>query len=218
MAVVFGGAKPPREIPPLSLRLSMVSGSVYTIPLEGPGAVEDPFSWTIGTLKFKDAAGREQSTQDTAITSIELVGGRVVYLTDIDFAKEDQVSFLGTSWPAQVNRNALGQPLRIKETYPRGIGVHTQSTLYYDLDGSFDQLAFRIGLDDSAAPYGEARASVVLDGKTLWQSDTLKPGVLSEEILLPIKGGKRLELHADPAARLDVQGRVDWINIALKRN
>jgi len=45
----------------------------------------------------------------------------------------------------------------------------------------------------------------------------LKPGEISEELALPIKGGKRLELHADPTERLDVQGRVDWINIALRR-
>jgi hypothetical protein len=95
--------------------------------------------------------------------------------------------------------------------------VHTQSTLVYELDGSFDTLSLRVGVDDSAAPNGEAKASVVLDGKPLWASKTIKAGELTEELSLPIKGGKRLELHADPAEHLDVQGRVDWVNVALQR-
>jgi hypothetical protein len=215
--IIFGGAKPPREIPPLSVRLALKSGSVYTVPLEGQ---ENPFTWTLSKVTVKDAAGKEHSTNSDQIVSAEVLGGRIVFLTDLDFATEEQSSFLGTAWPAQFNRNVLGQPLRVaRTTYPRGIGVHTKNTLVYQLDGSFDTLALRVGLDDSAAPLGEARAAIVLDGKTLWQSGdkNLKPGTITEELSLPIKGGKKLELHADPTDRLDVQGRLDWINVALRR-
>jgi len=214
-SILFGGARPPREIPPASVRLSFQSGTVFTVPL-------DTFDWSLSSIKLKDAAGQEHNATADFLVSVEILGGRVVYLTDLDFAKEEQISFLGTSWPAQINKNALGQPMRVaRQTYDRGIGVHTQSTLVYELDGTFDTLAFRVGLDDSAAPLGEAQVSVVLDGKKLWptsgEGKLLKPGVLSEELNLPIKGGRRLELHADPAGRLDVQGRVDWINVALRR-
>ena len=75
-----------------------------------------------------------------------------------------------------------------------------------------------MGLDDSAAPLGTARASIVLNGHVLWKSDGLKPGELSPLITLPITGGGKLELHADPASHLDVQGRVDWIEPMLLRN
>ena len=216
-AIIFGGAKPPREIPQLSVRLSLRSGSVYTVPLEGQ---ENPFTWTLSKVTVKDAAGKEHSTNSDQIVSAEVLGGRIVFLPDLDFATEEQSSFLGTAWPAQFNRNILGQPLRVaRTTYPRGIGVHTKSTLVYQLDGSFDTLALRVGLDDSAAPLGEAKASIVLDGKTLWQSGDkpLQPGAITDELALPIKGGKRLELRADPTDRLDVQGRVDWIGVALRR-
>jgi hypothetical protein len=215
--VIFGGAKPPRDIPPLSVRLSFYSGTVYTVPLEGQ---EKPFQWSLGKLTVKDAAGREHTANSDRIVSAQVMGGRVVYLTDLDFVSEEQSSFLNTAWPAQLNKNVLGQPLRIaRNTYANGLGVHTQSTLTYQLDGTFNTLTFRVGLDDSAAPLGEAKASVVLDGKTLWKTGDkpLKPGLITSEITLPIAGGKRLELHADPTDRLDVQGRLDWINIALRR-
>lgn len=217
-SLIFGGARPPREIPPLSARLTFTSGTTYTSPIPDAAA----FNWSISKLTLKDSAGKEVAVSNLdRLARVEILGGRVVYLTELDFASSDQVSFLGTPWPPQINKNVLGQPMKVAhQTYDKGIGVHTKSTLVYTLGGTFDTLALRVALDDSAAPNGEALASIVLDGKTLWQTDPvkpLKPGVLSDEITLPIKGGNKLELHADPASRLDVQGRVNWINIALRR-
>jgi hypothetical protein len=118
----------------------------------------------------------------------------------------------------QIDKNVLGQPMKVaRTTYARGIGVHTQSTLAYDADGTFETLNFRVGMDDSAAPYGEAKVSVVVDGRTVWTSEVLKPGHISEAVSVPIKGGRRVELHADPTERMDVLGRVDWIDVALRR-
>ena len=216
-SIVFGGARPPRTVPPLSVRFTFPSGTVMTVPAEGGEA----FNWTPGKLMLKDAGNKMHEGDARTLVSAEVIGGRVIYLTELDMASEQQVSFLGTKWPAQINKNVLGQPMRVGHTnYDAGIGVHTQSTLVYDLDGSFDTLTLRVGLDDSAAPNGEALASIVLDGKVIWQTPAdkpLKPGDISAELSLPITKGKRLELHADPSTKLDVQGRVDWINVALHR-
>jgi hypothetical protein len=213
--IYFGGAAAPRSVPPLSVRLSFTSGSTYTVPLSGQ---PDAFAWTLNNLTIKDPAGTDHPVKIDSIARADVLGGRVVYLSELDPVSEEQTTFLDTSWPMQINKNVLGQPLRIARVdYPRGIGVHTQSTLTYDLDGSFDTLSLRVGLDDSAAPTGEALASISLDGKTLWQSATLKPGQLSPELSLPIKGGHRLQLTAAPAAHLDVLGRLDWLNVALLR-
>ncbi len=214
-ALVFGGAKPARKIPPLSVRLHFAS-SVLTVPVSG---AKESFSWTLAQATIKDVAGKAHTFPVGRITRVDVLGGRVVFLTELDPDSEEQVNFLNSTWPYQIDKNALGQPLSVgRTTFDHGIGVHTQSTLVYTLDGSFDTLSIRVGLDDSAAPLGLAKASIVLDGKTLWHDDLLKPGELSPPLSLPIKDGKRLELHADSAGRLDVQGRVDWITPALVRN
>jgi hypothetical protein len=214
--VVFGGVRPPRGIPSLSVRLTLQQGSVLTIPLTAEGK---EFQWAVlGKISFKDAAGQMHMVKDDVLVSAEVVGGRVVYLTDLDVSKEEQTTFLGTTYPAQINKNVLSQPLRIaRTTYDRGIGVHTQSALTYEIDGSFDALSLRVGMDDSAAPNGEAKASVMLDGKVLWETASLKPGEISPELSLPIQGGRKLELRADSAGKLDVQGRVNWVNVALRK-
>ena len=217
-AIIFGGAKPPRSIPPLSVRVSFAS-SVFTIPLQAQAPRQrESFSWSLAQATLTDALGAPHAVPVSRINHMEVLGGRVVFLTEIDPDSEDQVSFIGSPWPFQINKNVVGQELRVgRNSFSHGIGVHTQSTLKYTLDGSFDTLTLRVGLDDSAEPLGAARASIVLDGKTLWHADALKPGELSSPITLPINGGRQLELHADPADHLDVQGRVDWIEPALLR-
>ncbi len=213
-SISFGGAVLPRTVPPLSIRLTFNSGSMFTIPAGGASS----FTWSIDKITLTDPTGKPHTAPIDLVAGVEVLGGRLVYLTELDPAKEEQVSFLGTPWPAQRDKNVMGLPLRVGGLlFAKGIGVHTQSTLVYELDGSFDTLALRVGLDDSAAPQGEAHASIVLDGKILWQSDTLKPGAISPPLEIPIAGGKRLELHADPAGHLDVLGRLDWLDIALKR-
>ncbi len=213
--ITFGGVAPARAIPPLSARITLITGSVLTVPLS---AKEKTFSWSLGDVKLQDPAGKERKTTADKISSIEVLGGRVFFLTDLDPAKDVQSTYLGTKWPTQLNLNVLGQSLKVGKTvYPRGLGVHTRSILSYELDGSFETLTLRAGMDDSAAPHGEANLSVVLDGKTIWESKGMKAGVLSPEVKLTVKGGKMLELRAEPADKLDVLGRVNWIAPALIR-
>jgi len=218
-AIVFGGSRPPRTIPPLSVRISFAS-STLTVPLAAqPPRQRESFTWSLAQASLTDALGAAHALPVSRINHMEIVGGRIVFLTEIDPDSETQISFIGSPWPFQVNKNVIGQELRVgRNSFARGIGVHTQSTLTYTLDGSFDTFTVRVGLDDSAEPLGAARASIVLDGKILWHADALKPGELSSPITLPVKGGRQLELHADPANHLDVQGRVDWIEPALLRD
>lgn len=227
-SIHFGGAAAPRGVPPLSLRLTFLTGTTFTLPVaplpppstpgQGAATGTGTFNWTLNKVVFQDPAATQHTVAPDSLVSIEVLGGRAVYLTELDPASEEQVSLLGTRWPMQTNRNVLGGPLRVaRNEFARGIGVHTRSTLVYALDGTFETLSLQVGLDDSAAPHGEAVASILLDGKTLWKSEILKPGELSPILNLPISGGKRLELVAAPAARLDVLGRVNWLNPALRR-
>jgi hypothetical protein len=217
--ISFGGAAPAREIPPLSARLTFISGSVLTAPLSDAN-----FAWTINDISFTDPAGQIHKTTADQLAAVEVLGGRVAYLTEMDPATDQQTSFIGASWPTQINKNVLGRELTVaKTTYARGIGVHTRSLLAYDLDGSFETLKLRVGMDDSASPHGEADIAILLDGKILWQKPlhcAAGVGEISEELSLPLHGGKHLELRANPvegSGKLDILGRVDWLNVALIR-
>ncbi|MEI8195258.1 MAG: NPCBM/NEW2 domain-containing protein [Phycisphaerae bacterium] len=207
--LTFGGATPARSIPTLSARLSFVSGSTLTTR---------NFSWTLGKITFTDPAGQERNCTADQLVSIRVLGGRIVWLTELDVAKEEQTSLFGTRWPLQVNRNVIGGPLLLAGTrFDRGLGVHTRSVLTYNLDGSFTNFTLRCGLDDSAAPHGQANLSIALDGKVLWEAKAMKAGQISPALNLPITDGRTLELRAAPADKLDVLGRVNWVDVVLVR-
>jgi hypothetical protein len=218
--LTFGGVTAPRSVPPLSARLTFATGSVITLPLDPK---QKSFAWTIHEVAFKDLAGQDRKAKVDSIASIDILGGRVVALTEIDPAKDEQTTLMGTKWETQINRNVMGQPLRVaKKVYSRGLGVHTRSNLTYELDGTFDTLKLKVGMDDSSAPQGSADVAVLLDGKILWEAKALKAGAtqVSEDLELPIKGGKKLELRATSAlgnGKVDVLGRVNWLNVALTR-
>ncbi len=217
--VAFGGVTPPRAIPPLSARITLVSGTVLTIPLDKA----ENFNWSLNNVTFADPAGGDvHKIAADKIVSLEILGGRVVFLSDIDPAKDEQSTFLGATYPTQANRNVMGGPLRAAGvTYARGLGVHTRDALSYDLDGSFETLSFRPAIDDAAAPQGEANLSVMLDGKVVWHAEKVTAaGPHSDPpavVTIPIKGAQKLELHAESPTNLDVLGRVDWLNAALVR-
>lgn len=207
--LTFGGATPARSIPALSARLGFVSGSTLTT---------GSFSWTLGKITFTDPAGQERTCTADQLVSVRILGGRIVWLTELDPAKEEQTSLLGTRWPLQVNRNVTGGPLLLAgNRFERGLGVHTRSVLTYNLDGSFTNFSLRCGLDDSAVPHGQANLAIVLDGKKLWEAKTMNAGQISPPLNLPIVDGHTLELRAELAGKLDVLGRVDWVDVVLVR-
>ncbi len=216
----FAGVTAPRTVPPLSVRMNFLSGTTLTVPFV---PAPDAFAWSINDITFADPSGAKHKLSSDQILSIEVLGGRVVSLLDLDPAENQQSTFLGTHWPLGINQTPLGRPLTVaKNLYPRGLGVHTRSHLAYDLDGSFDALKLRVALDDSAAPRGEADVSILIDGKILWQKSAMNIAAaqISDELTLPIKGGKHLELRADPPknhGNLDILGRVDWIAPVLLR-
>src|SRR6185436_3134777 len=91
--IVFGGAITPRTIPPLSVRLVFDKGTILTVPVD---TKNKPFDWQIGNLTIKYTNDTPHAIQDSRLVSAEVVGGRVVWLTELDADREEQISFLGT--------------------------------------------------------------------------------------------------------------------------
>lgn len=207
--LTLGGALPARAIPSLSLRVRLLSGTVLTT---------QDIHWKVGSVAIADYAGTDRACPVDRIKSIDVLGGRVVWLADVDPARTQESSFIGTKWAMQPNANVMGGPLKIARTeFARGLGVHTNSTLEYKLDGTFTQLGFAVGIDDSAAPYGQADVKVLVDGKMVWEQKALKAGQPAVQQTLDLKDAHKVELISTSPGTMDVQGRVDWVNIGLIR-
>lgn len=131
---------------------------------------------------------------------------------------------LGMRWPHQVDRSAIGTPLRAGgAVYGRGIGMHAPTRVRWSLDPRWDELRGQVAIDDSSLHNAEgARGSVVfrvrLDGALLWESPLVRggePPLALPRVSFPAGTAPRtLELEADPQD--DFRGdRADWLRMLL---
>ena len=62
---------------------------------------------------------------------------------------------------------------------------------------------------------------MAVDGKVVWAAEHVKAagprGKAPEAVVVPIKGARQVELRAESPGKMDVLGRVDWVNAALVR-
>ncbi|HOW69999.1 MAG TPA: NPCBM/NEW2 domain-containing protein [Phycisphaerae bacterium] len=143
-------------------------------------------------------------------------GGRLVFLSDMEPAGYAFEPFGVTRWPYRYNRSVANRELRIGgRRFLRGIGMHSQAVLSYELKTGYDQLAATIGIDDGARPLGNAIFSVLADGKEVYRSEPVTGRDKAMDILVPIKGAKRLELKVDFGEEQDIGDHADWCDARL---
>jgi len=104
-------------------------------------------------------------------------GGRFVYLSDLTPGKTDIVPWIGEvyAWDRpRFDRSILEKPLRAGgETYLKGIGVISGTSITFALDGGFRTFTSLVALDDDAGREGDVTFEVLLDGEVKYASKRL---------------------------------------------
>ncbi len=165
-------------IPRDSIRLVTMSRELLSLPaVKGPRML---LSLTDGSLLTatgvtleagnrliaKAAFGADLDLPLSAVISIRVLGGRAVYLSDLKPARYEHKPFLAGAWELKSDRNVLGEPLRLDgREYPKGLGMHSQSAVSYDLNGEYQTFRGTVGLDDAA----EIRRKRGVRGRNRWQ-------------------------------------------------
>jgi hypothetical protein len=161
-----------------------------------------------------------------AIRSIRFRGDRYRVLSELEPVEVNETPYFGGDaaprFPWRRDRSVMGGPLRAGgSSFESGFGVHAQSLLTFELDGTHAAFRSRVGLDDSTLDLPR-RGSVVFrvlgDGKPLWESPVVRTG---DRVLdtpeLDLRGVKRLTLAVDYADGFDVADRADWCEPILMR-
>lgn len=161
--------------------------------------------------------GHSLVTDAGRLVRVNVLGGRWTPLTSLTPVYE-HVAMLSTSWPYRINRNVLGEPLRVEgRTFDAGLGVHSRSALVYELDGAYSEFVTRFGLDDSAGPLADVEVVIRVDGRTAFQKRVAAPAALHDAVRVPVKDARRLELLVDFGANGALQDRFNWIEPGLVR-
>ncbi|MEX0704768.1 MAG: NPCBM/NEW2 domain-containing protein [Planctomycetales bacterium] len=181
--------------------------------------------WRAGPLEIAAGFGETVELPLETVRSLRFLGGRAVYLSDLEPADDRHTSYLGATegdrpaWRLARDRGVAGGPLSLRGVpCPKGLGMHSRSAVAYDLNGEFAQLRSAIGIDDAAEGGGNAVFAVEVDGRRVYES----PPLTGRSAVLPVgpidvADAKRLTLIVEFGARGDIQDYADWLDAVLVR-
>jgi hypothetical protein len=154
------------------------------------------------------------------ITFLQSLGGKFVYLSDLEPADYRHVPYLSIEWPYQRDISVMGEPLvAAGKRYLKGIGMHSAARLTYRLEGKYRRFDAAVAVDDSADDRGSVNfgAYVLRDGqwKEASTSGIVRGGEEPRPISVDVSEADGLTLTVDFADRGDELDRADWLDARL---
>ena len=121
-------------------------------------------------------------------------------------------------WRVMQDRAVSGEPLRIGEVeYERGLGVHADSKLTFNLDGKFSTFHVVPGPDD--AHRGKLEMIILVDGKEVYRSGVISRGDFgfAQSVELSVAGASQLTLVVEQADGNNGGDHANWADAYLSR-
>lgn len=174
------------------------------------------------SLKAAHVSGVSWDIPLAAIFELRVLRGRAVFLSDLTPLEAKHTPFLPDSraWPMQRDRSVAGLPLRLKgREFPKGLGMHSRSTVTYDLAGKYRAFHAVVGMDDTTVGEGTAVCAVAVDGRRVFEPPALtRPKGPARLPIIDVSGAKRLTLMVDFGELGDSQDHVNWGDAVLLRS
>jgi hypothetical protein len=191
-------------------RLVLASGCRLSL---AEAACDDGKTLT-GTTLF-DASVRVPMEQ---VIALDLYQGKSVPLSDLKPLKLEQTPYLGVTWPLVMDGSVVGRDLRLGgSSYDKGLGMHSESRVTYDVSAGYRRFEALVGLDDQTGFEGSVRIKVLVDGKPRdlgWDKE-LSAQTGPQPVRVDLKGAKQLTLVVEFGQRGDVGDHVDWADARL---
>jgi hypothetical protein len=170
-------------------------------------ATADPLVLTGKTL-----FGAEVKIPVDRIVSLDIRQGKATYLSDLKPKRYEHTPFLGVRWPHEMDRSVAGNEMRLaRHTYDKGVGLHSESRLTFDLGGSYRRFESTVGLDDRTGQGGSVRIRVLVDGQAKEVGDKELTSATGPRVVsVDVTGAKELMLIVEFGSGGDVCDHVDW--------
>ncbi|MFO0867962.1 MAG: NPCBM/NEW2 domain-containing protein [Pirellulales bacterium] len=159
------------------------------------------------------ALGEESRVQlpGSSVRRLVVRSSRVTWLSELVPERCEQQSLAAAPLPWRRDAALTGGPLRLAgETYERGIALQAQTHCEFKLEGRYELLVARVGLDDAAGGHGDCEISVRGDASVplaAWRQRGADP---PRDLRLTVTGQRRMQLRVDYGAHLDLADHVDW--------
>lgn len=170
-----------------------------------------------GKLEFPTAFGSALAIEPSQLLSLQVLGGRVQYVSDLKPAAYRHTPYVGLGWPWRRDLSVGGQPLLLGgRRHAKGLGVHSRCELTYELEGGFRRFEATVGIDDETAGSGSVVFRVLVDGEQRFASPIVRGGDAPIELMpIDVVDAQQLTLIVEFADHGDVQDHADWADARL---
>ena len=137
-----------------------------------------------------------------------------VYLSDLDWIGTP----INGRGPIRKDLSNDRNPLIINEVvYEKGLGVHAESSVTYQLGGQYSDLTAYLGVDDETCRAGSVVFVIEGDGALLYRSELIRNGDEVVFIDIPIAGVNELILSVEEGNNGGACDHANWADIKLKK-
>ena len=167
-----------------------------------------------GKLTLRRPGGATLTIDWPKVVRLDVRSDRMAFCSDLEPASM-RVTY---PWEPMMDASVMGNPLRLGgKTYERGIGVHGQTVIRYDVVGRYDVFAAMIGIDDETEGRGDCVFRVVGDGKVLAEH-RMTGKDQPRSLRVDISDVDRLELITEAGENLDIGDHANWADARFIRN
>ncbi|WP_309570900.1 NPCBM/NEW2 domain-containing protein [Deinococcus sp.] len=174
---------------------------------------------TLNVLKGANTYYDHADWADAKVTCQTLKPSGKVYVSDLAYTSAT------SGWgPVEIDRSNGeqrqfdGKPLTIaRQVYSKGLGVHSDSALTYDLGGACQSFIATVGVDDETQGRGSVIFQVFGDGRKLYDSGVLE-GYNSPQTIAraDVTGVQQLKLVVTDAGDGKSFDHADWADAQLR--
>jgi len=169
------------------------------------------------TLSGKTLFGAPIEVAVDRVVALDVRQGAAVYLSDLEPRRYQHTPFFGVAWPYTKDGSVAGHELGWGGTYDKGLGMHAESRLTYDLGGHYRRFEAVVGLDERTGRRGRVRVQVLVDGQARdigWDRElTARDEPL--RVRIDVRGARALTLAVLCGRFGDVQAHVNWADARL---
>jgi hypothetical protein len=102
-----------------------------------------------------------------------------------------------------------------RRIYTKGLGVHSDSKLVYDLDGGYTTFITDLGIDDEVGANGTVVFQIYADGEMVYDSGVMTGISQTKTAVVNVEGKKQLWLVVTNGGDTTFFDHADWANARL---
>jgi hypothetical protein len=192
------------------------AGASYTFtpqPIQTPGRFVPPSVTFVNLSRSETAAFYHRPLMPSTCKP------PIVYLSDLNW-----LSAVNGWGPVELDESngdwmaGDGQTITLNGVaYDKGLGVHANSEIVYDLGGGYSSFVSDVGVDDETGANGTVRFYVYADGALLFDSGAMTGASPTRSINVNVAGAQELRLVVDHTGDNLLWDHADWAGARLVR-